>query len=115
MTDIRNPTVTRVYFLYCPMCDDKTYSMWFAFSGDEDDHGYICCSMCVTTLVKMSGIRRRDQWSKVILKEYRRYPEHAWLASLLRTNTLLREVSTAAQSSEDDEQSDARAGTDTDV
>ena len=111
MTDTWNPTVTRVYYLYCPMCDAKLYSMWFAFSGDEDDHGYLCCSTCVTNLVTMSGIRR-SQWHKVILKEYRRYPECSWAMSLFRTNTLLRDADAAAASSTDDEQSDADTGTD---
>ena len=88
MTTETRTAVTRTYMLVCPRCDMDLHGMWFAFSNEIDDHGYLCCSGCVTDVVKLSGIPRLC-WISLTSKECRMHPNIDWVASLKRTTELL--------------------------
>ena len=68
-----------VYHLYCPVpqCGEEMHGMWFAYSGDRDEHGYMCCSKCVTQVVKLSNVPRK-KWMRLTRKDIRSFPKTEW-------------------------------------
>ena len=65
--------------------------MWFTQQDDHiDDHGYYCCSGCVTQVVKLSGVRRKHWYKLYQPKDYQKYPMISWYESKQRTLHLLR-------------------------
>lgn len=64
-------------------------SLWFTCADQHhDEHGYVCCSTCVTDFMKWSGIPR-DKWQRLHTPSvWGAYPEESWLPSLKRSSHL---------------------------
>ena len=61
-------------------------SLWFTSADHHDDeHGYVCCSTCITDFTKMSGIPI-NKWIRMHTPaQWMRYPEETWKFSLHRS------------------------------
>ena len=78
------------YILRCPGCgEEMPVSFWFTSADQHDDeHGYVCCSTCISDFTKLSGIPV-DRWERFHTpQEWGRYPEKSWGPSLARTSHL---------------------------
>ena len=112
-----------VYDLYCPVpgCGDTLQGLWFVNSNATDDHGYICCSKCVSSVARKVG-KPKSAWHRFIRSKMRKYPRDAWIVSYNRTVGLYdpppaaaaaaAPVADGAATDEDDEQSGTDDGED---
>ena len=64
-------------------------SLWFTAAYDhDDDHGYLCCSTCITDYTKWSGVPVA-KWQRLHTPaQWMRYPEEAWRISIVRSQQL---------------------------
>ena len=60
--------------------------MWFCQDdGHPDNHGYICCSACISWFVRRTGLGQ-SAWEKFYTPtDYRVYPKREWEESRLRS------------------------------
>ena len=66
-------------------------SLWFTtVDQHDDDHGYVCCSTCITDFAKWSGIGVA-KWQRLHTPaQWMCYPLEAWRISLTRSRNLLK-------------------------
>ena len=64
-------------------------SLWFtAADHHDDDHGYVCCSTCITDYTKWSGVPV-DKWQRLHTPaQWMRYPRQSWRISIERSRSL---------------------------
>jgi len=65
-------------------------SLWFTAADQHDDeHGYVCCSTCITDFAKWSGIGV-SKWQRMHTPaQWMRYPQESWRISLTRSRELI--------------------------
>ena len=64
-------------------------SLWFtADDHHDDDHGYVCCSTCITDYTKWSGVPV-SKWQRLHTPaQWMRYPLQSWQISIERRRSL---------------------------
>ena len=75
-----------VYTLRCPVpdCREVMQALYFVNTNQTDDHGYICCCKCISTLARKVKIPV-SRWTRFERKRMRKYPRQAWVVSYNRT------------------------------
>ena len=96
-----------LYTLVCPSCNaELADGLWFVNDDLPDNHGLVCCTGCITQMVRLSGLPRR-RWKRRTRSEYRKYYKHEWDLSLSRTDQLVHGPASSADDNDSDDGNDS--------